>query len=197
MHRTGPILLAAAALLTGCSPGSSTPATVTVSSPAPAAATAPAESPASTDSDIFASQFHPCEVFTEEQFAEAGLGKHLNNTDNPVSNVRTCGFSPIDLGAFEGSFLVATDRLNRDEIEIQKLRTLEWPESEIEGIYVHQMPSQIRQCTAAVDVEWGRFLVGYRELGQGWEPELLCSASVAILESLISQIGGINAGQAR
>lgn len=196
MHRTGPILLAAAALLTGCSPGSSTPATVTVPSPAPAAATSPAEPSTPTDPGIFASQFHPCEVFTEEQFAEAGLGKHLNNTDNPASNVRTCGFNPQDLADFEGTFLVATDRIDREEIENQKLLILEWPQAEIGGLYVHEMPSQVRQCTAAVDFEWGRFLVGYRELGQGWEPEVLCSAPVAILESLVSQVGGINAAQA-
>src|SRR5699024_5478238 len=105
MHRTGPILLAAVALLTGCSPGSSTPATVTVPSPAPAAAISPAEPSTPTDPGIFASQFHPCEVFTEEQFAEAGLGKRLNAAEDPASRVKSCGFAHRSTDVYEGSFL--------------------------------------------------------------------------------------------
>ncbi|WJY92845.1 hypothetical protein CFAEC_10160 [Corynebacterium faecale] len=195
MHRSWSILLATTALLAGCSSGSSTPTTVTVTSPAPSGDSSVVTDRHPTNTDLFSSQFHPCEVFTEEQFAQAGLGKHLNTTENPGSNVQTCGFSPVDLEDLDGTYLVATDRTNRSQIENQRLLTLDWAQSGTEGIYVHEMPSEVRQCTAAIDFDWGRFLVGYRELGQGWEPEALCSASVSILESLISQAGGRNAAQ--
>ncbi|BAC19019.1 hypothetical protein HMPREF0290_2247 [Corynebacterium efficiens YS-314] len=188
MHRTGPILLAAAALLTGCSPGSSTPATDP--SPAPAAATSPAESPTPTDSGIFASQFHPCEVFTEEQFAAAGLGKRLIAAEDPASRVKSCGFAHQRTDVYEGSFLIATDTMDKWKILERELEPVDSAESEVEGIYTHQMPTEAQGCSAALDFEWGRFSVDYRELGEIADQEFLCSVSVAILESLIIQSGG-------
>ncbi|MBD8029080.1 DUF3558 family protein [Corynebacterium gallinarum] len=197
MHRTGPILLAAVALLTGCSPGSSTPATVTVPSPAPAAATSSAESTTPTDPGIFASQFHPCEVFTEEQFAEAGLGVRSRAAEDPQSVVKSCGFGlpgPNDVG---GNVLVATDRISWSEVAAQGLEPEYWSETEIEGVYTHKMPGQIRRCGAAIDVEWGRLLISYQEFGEGWDRSKLCSHPVEILKYLITQSGGIDAAQSR
>lgn len=192
MHRTGPILLAAVALLTGCSPGSSTPATVTVPSPAPAAATSSAESTTPTDPGIFASQFHPCEVFTEEQFAEAGLGVRSRAAEDPQSVVKSCGFGlpgPNDVG---GNVLVATDRISWSEVAEQGLEPEYWPETEIEGVYTHKMPGEIRRCTAAIDLEWGRFLVGYQEFGEGWNRDPLCRVPMRVLEFLINEAGGVH-----
>lgn len=189
MHRTGPILLAAAALLTGCSPGSSTPATVTVPSPAPAAATSPAESTTPTDPGIFASQFHPCEVFTEEQFAEAGLGKRTNAKEDPNSRVRACGINPLDLDSIPGTFLVGTDTTDRAHIRGLGLEEKEWPSSRVNDLYVHQILSQSRSCAAAVDFSWGRFFVSYQELGEGGPLDDVCAYSASTLESLILQMG--------
>lgn len=192
MHRTGPILLAAAALLTGCSPGSSSPPTVTAESPAPAAATTPAESSIPTNSGIFASQFHPCEVFTEEQFAEAGLGVRSRAAEDPQSVVKSCGFGlpgPNDVG---GNVLVATDRISWSEVAEQGLEPEYWSQTEIEGVYTHQMPGEIRRCTAVIDLEWGRFLVGYQEFGDGWSRDPLCRLPVRVLEFLINEAGGVH-----
>lgn len=187
MHRTGPILLAAVALLTGCSPGSSTPATVTVPSPAPAAATSSAESTTPTDPGIFASQFHPCEVFTEEQFAEAGLGVRSRAAEDPQSVVKSCGFGlpgPNDVG---GNVLVATDRISWSEVAEQGLEPEYWPETEIEGVYTHKMPGYGLTCVAAVDFNWGRFIASYVELGEGKDRAELCVIPVSVLASLIVQ----------
>lgn len=187
MHRTGPILLAAAALLTGCSPGSSSPPTVTAESPAPAAATTPAESSIPTNSGIFASQFHPCEVFTEEQFAEAGLGVRSRAAEDPQSVVKSCGFGlpgPNDVG---GNVLVATDRISWSEVAEQGLEPEYWSQTEIEGVYTHQMSDTALTCVAAVDFNWGRFIASYLELGRGRDRTELCVVPVSVLASLIAQ----------
>lgn len=190
MHRTGPILLAAVALLTGCSPGSSTPATVTVPSPAPAAATSSAESTTPTDPGIFASQFHPCEVFTEEQFAEAGLGKHLALADRSDERIQSCGFAVTPEKDRNGTYLVATDQIQRERVIELGLDPVDWGDSGESGIYVHKMPSTLQECSAAVDFAWGRFSVDYMESGADSRYELLCANAVQVLESLIEQAGG-------
>lgn len=195
MHRIGPVLLVTIALLTGCSPGSSTPATVTVSSPAPATATSPSESSDPIASDIFASQFHPCEVFTEEQFAEAGLGKHLELADRSDEMIRSCGFTAMNKDKYKGTFLVATDQADKERIQELDLEYEAWENKAVEGLYVHKMPSESRRCAAAFDFEWGRFTVDYMESGSEWESETLCEAPAAILESLIIQAGGIHGTQ--
>lgn len=195
MRRTWPILMATTALLMGCSSGDSTPITVTVTETPSTAPSVVADPVDPTEVGFFSEQFHPCEVFTEAQLQKAGLGERLRTTGNPESVVKSCGFAPIDLDAWKGSFLVATDQVDREHLSELALETFYWDESKTDGIYIHQMPGEVRECTAAVDYEWGRFLVGYRELGQGWEPEVLCADSVSILKSLISEAGGVYGNQ--
>lgn len=195
MHRSWSILLATTALLAGCSSGSSAPTTVTVTSPAPSGDSSVVTDRHPTNTDLFSSQFHPCEVFTEEQFAQAGLGKRLNVAEDPVSRVRSCAFAYQDTAVYEGSFLIGTDTVDKTRILELGLEPADWSASGAEGIYIHRMPTEARSCSAAYDFDWGRFFVDYRELGTGWDPEFLCSLNVEILTSLIEQGGGDNGTQ--
>lgn len=190
MRRTWPILVATTALFAGCSSGESTP-TTTIDSTS-AASPVVAQEEVTPEADFFSSQFHPCEAFSDVQFERAGLGDRTNATENPESVVKACGFTPRNLDDLAGTFLVGTDVIDQNRIADLELQSLKWQDSQIKEVYVHQMTGEARECTAAVDFEWGRFFVAYRELGEGWDPEELCSDSVSILEALILQSGGTN-----
>lgn len=190
MRRSWPILMAITALLAGCSSGSSTPATVTVTESPAASASLDDTVTDVKEVGFFSQQFHPCEAFTEEQLERAGLGEHSKAADGFENGIWTCGFRSSDVEALDGTFLVATDPMNREQIGELGFDPIGWAASDLEGIYVHKMPSQVRQCTAAIDYPWGRFLVGYRERGEGWDADALCSKPALILESLLIQAGG-------
>lgn len=177
-----------ALMLSGCVSGASSSTTVTVTESQSTAETSASE--AATEG-IFASQFDPCEEFSDEQLAAAGLGSRLGGPTQIGNGIIGCSFEPPKEKQLRGVFLVATDQLKIEEIKNQKLSPQEWNDSESEGLYVHQMPSDGRQCQAAIDFQWGRFVVDYMETGSGWEPEVLCAESARILESLVKEMGNI------
>lgn len=191
MRRTWPILMATAALLMGCSSGDSTPTTVTVTESPSTPTPEEGDQDAPTEASLFSQQFHPCEAFTEEQLQKAGLGKHLEMADRSGERIQSCGFSSGDPEK-SGTFLVATDVIDRPHVQELDLDPADWESEEVHGIYVHKMATTFRECNAAVDFEWGRLAVDYKESGDGWDRESLCSAPARILESLIIQAGGIN-----
>lgn len=190
MRRTWPILVATTALFAGCSSGESTP-TTTIDSTS-AASPVVAQEEITPEADFFSSQFHPCEAFSDVQFERAGLGKRSNATENPESVVKACGFGTPEPDDTGGNYLIATDLIDVDEVNDLELEPEDWVGASISGIYTHKMSGQVRQCTAAIDLKWGRFLVGYQEFGDTEEREILCSKPVSILESLVIQAGGIN-----
>lgn len=190
MHRSWSILLATTALLAGCSSGSSAPTTVTVTSPAPSGDSSVVTDRHPTNTDLFSSQFHPCEVFTEEQFAQAGLGVRSRAAENPDSVVKSCGFGLPGPNVAGGNVLVATDKIDMAQVETMGFEPELWSEVEIDRIYTHKMPGEVRRCGAAMDFDWGRFLISYQEFGEGWDRDELCPLPVSVLESLISQSGG-------
>lgn len=192
MRRTWPILMAATALLVGCSSGESTPATVTVTDSPSEPSPVVVEDEYPHEDGFFSSQFHPCEAFSEIQLERAGLGKRSNAGENPESVVKACGFGAANDVERKGAYLIATDQLDRQRLSELGLDSANWPDSAIEGIYIHLNPSQPRDCTASYDFEWGRFLVDHREFSDAQSSQDLCSESVKILESLILQAGGIH-----
>lgn len=174
-------------MLSGCVSGASSSTTVTVTESQSTAETSASE--AATEG-IFASQFDPCEEFSDEQLAAAGLGEKIKVPTNIGYGARGCSFGKVDPNDYSGTFLLATDLINRESVEKQGLKTRDLGTKEIPGIYVHEMESAARQCEAAVDFDWGRFTVGYYEAGTGWEPEQLCTESAQILENLIMELRG-------
>lgn len=195
MRRTWPILMATTALLMGCSSGDSTPITVTVTETPSTAPSVVADPVDPTEVGFFSEQFHPCEVFTEAQLQKAGLGERSNAAENPESVVRSCGFGEVRSTNSGGNYLVVTDVIDYNEAHRLGLEPNDWSESQVPGIYVHKMPGEVRQCTAALDLEWGRFAVGYQEFGDGWDRDSLCPKPVSVLESLIIQAGDPDGNQ--
>lgn len=192
MRRTWPILMATTALLMGCSSGDSTPITVTVTETPSTAPSVVADPVDPTEMGFFSEQFHPCEKFTEAQLQKAGLGEHLEIADRSGEQIQSCGFSSANSENHPGTFLVVTDVIDRLHIQELGLEPVDWTEGEGHRIYVHKMPTELRECNAAIDFEWGRLTVDYMESGDGWDFESLCSAPARILESLVIQAGRIN-----
>ncbi|QYR16865.1 DUF3558 domain-containing protein [Corynebacterium glutamicum] len=186
MRRICLLVCGIALTVAGCTSGSTTPATVTVT------ATPTSEEAASTEptNDILASQFHPCEVLTQEQFEEAGLGDRLNESAQIGWGALGCSFGKKDPADYSGTWLVSTDQVNRKRFEDLNVATLDWGTSRNPELYVHQLPDAEGQCEAAVDYEWGRFTVDYYERGVAWNPEALCSEAAQILDNLIFALGG-------
>nr|WP_245533922.1 DUF3558 family protein [Corynebacterium callunae] len=174
-------------MLSGCVSGASSSTTVTVTESQSTSGTLAVE-PATEG--IFASQFDPCEVFSDERFSSLGLGRQLANSSDMQFGAMGCSFAPNDFDKFKGVFLIATDQINRDRVQESGLNPVDWNQSRIPGLYIHEMSSQARQCEAAVDYDWGRFVVDYYEVGSGWEPNVLCPEAVRILEELILGAGG-------
>ncbi|ALC06469.1 hypothetical protein CDES_10465 [Corynebacterium deserti GIMN1.010] len=194
MRRLWLLLAGLATALVGCSGGTDIPATVTVTvdPDAPeteAAADSSLETSTVAENDIFASQFHPCEVLTIEQLQEAGLGEIHENDSSIGWGAQGCSFYPQDLEATRGMWLVSSDLVDRKHIADQGLITLDWGTEANPMLYVHSMPGAGRQCEAAVDFNWGRLTVDYFETGEGWEPETICSDAVRILDNLLIELG--------
>lgn len=187
MRRIWLLVCGIALTVTACTSGSTTPETVTVT------ATPISEEAATTEptNDILSSQFHPCEVLTQEQFEKAGLGVLIVEDAYLGSTGLGCSFGKADREDASGTWLISTDQVNRQFVENQDLETLDWGSAENPDLYVHQMSKTSRQCEAAVDYDWGRFTVNYLESGEGWEPEILCADAVDILENLIKELRGI------
>ncbi|ANE04532.1 DUF3558 family protein [Corynebacterium crudilactis] len=188
MRRTWLLLCGCALTISGCTSESSTPTTVTVTAESSSSEVASLNEPSN---DILASQFHPCEVLTQEQFHQAGLGDLIVEDSYLGSTGLGCSFGKSDREDFSGTWLVSTDQVDRQHFVNLDLETLDWGSEENPDLYVHQITETGRQCEAAVDYPWGRFTVDYLELGEGWEPEILCSDAVVILEDLIKQLRGI------
>ncbi|WP_293952668.1 DUF3558 domain-containing protein [uncultured Corynebacterium sp.] len=184
--------MATAALLMGCSSGDSTPTTVTVTESPSTPTPEEGDQDAPTEASLFSQQFHPCEAFTEEQLQKAGLGKQSNAAENPESVVRSCGFGFTGKNEASGNLLLATDKMNWQEVSDLNLDPEYWSGIQVDGLYTHKMPGNTRNCIAAVDLEWGRFMASYLEFGDGWDRRDLCTGPVFVLESLIKQSGGIN-----
>ncbi|NLZ58255.1 MAG: DUF3558 domain-containing protein, partial [Corynebacterium sp.] len=147
---------------------------------------------APTEASLFSQQFHPCEAFTEEQLQKAGLGKQSNAAENPESVVRSCGFGVVDGAEQRGAYLVATDRLGRQQVNQLELKPTDWASAAVDGIYVHSKANESADCIAAYDFEWGRFMVHYGAFGYEGKSHDLCDRPVDVLESLILQAGGIH-----
>ena len=186
MRRIWLLLCGIALTVAGCTSGSTTPATVTIT------ATPTSEEAASTEptNDILASQFHPCEVLTQEQFKEAGLDEQMDQSTDLGSLALGCSFSGSNLDEFSGIWLVSTDNVNRQYVSQLNLETIDWGTISNPDIYIQEVSENIRQCEAASDYEWGRLTVTYFESGEGWEPEVLCPGAVQILDKLIEEIEG-------
>ncbi|WP_282101407.1 DUF3558 family protein [Corynebacterium callunae] len=172
-------------MLSGCVSGASSSTTVTVTESQSTAETSASE--AATEG-IFASQFDPCEEFSDEQLAAVGLVFRVEVPAMP-QRIKACGFGHQE-DSFSGSFLLATDPAGFDEIESQGLEPLQVKESIAGTIYIHKIPDNSRQCVASVDFNWGRFSVDYFETGEGWDQQALCEEPVEILDSLITVIRG-------
>lgn len=186
MRRIWLLLCGIAIAVTGCTSGSTTPETVTVTA-TPNSAEATSTEPAN---DILASQFHPCEVLTQEQFEKAGLGEKLNESAQIGWGALGCSFGKQDSSDYSGTWLVSTDQVNRKYFEDLRAVTIDWGTTRNPELYVHQLPNAEGQCEAAVDYEWGRFTVDYYERGAAWKPEALCTEAAQILDNLIFALGG-------
>lgn len=192
MRRSWPILMAITALSAGCSSGSSTPATVTVTESPAASASLDDTVTDAKEVGFFSQQFHPCEAFTEEQLERAGLGKRSNAAENPESVVKACGFGVADGVTPKGAYLIATDLLDRPRINQLGLEPVDWKSAVAEGIYVHSKADGSDDCIASYDFDWGRFVVHYGAFGSEGKPYELCDRPIDVLESLILQAGGIH-----
>lgn len=182
MRRAWLVLCMTACVLSGCATGESVSTTVTVTE---SQSTTEISTTFQTEEGIFASQFDPCEVFSDEDFTNLGLGKQIATSADMNFGSLGCSFASNDFEKFKGVFLVATDQIDRERVQEEGLDPVDWDGSRVPELYIHKMPSQARQCEAAVDYDWGRFVVDYYEVGSGWEPNVLCAEAVRILEELI------------
>lgn len=195
MRRFWPVPCALTVLLTGCATGVSGeegPSTVTVTvgeQPAGTSAAGEAGAMPVPSTGVFASQFDPCEVFSEEQLRRAGLDWATKVPPLPA-HLRACGYVHQDMETYRGAFLIATDPISIREVQARGMDPRPVEGAAVEGIYTHRMPGGSRECSAAVDFHWGRFSVDYLETGEGWDEVALCAEPIKVLESLITQSGG-------
>lgn len=135
-------------------------------------------------------QFDPCTDLTEEQLSAAGLVGRIDR-DSGDPSIYHCGWIHQDRGANPGVFLVGTDQSDKKKLEQQQLEVSDWAMAATDDVYVHRMGVGIDEsCAAALDLEWGRFMVTYSDLGSEEEYLTVCPRSVEMLDLLMIQIGG-------
>ncbi|BAU96634.1 hypothetical protein N24_2372 [Corynebacterium suranareeae] len=186
MRRTWLLICGTTLAVTGCSGGSTTPVTVTVTE----AATSEEASSIEPSNDVLASQFHPCEVLTQEQFENAGLIELVDQDTDLGTLASGCTFRQSNTLDLPGIWMVATDTVDREYVRALSLETIDWGTKKNPDIYVQQVSLNARQCEAANDYDWGRLTVTYFETGEVWEPEILCPGAVQTLDNLLEEIEG-------
>lgn len=190
-------ILAAALLLTACTPLIDDASSPTSAVPSGPATTSAAPQPLALELGEFDPEgdftvIDPCTEIPEEVYAASGLGEVTYGPSYERELSAKCSYN-ADSVSKDGLFIVTGDRVPKSRV-IELGYLLEPPvQSALEGVYFHHMGIDMdTACSAAIHTTRGRFVVNYGELNTDTTQLANCGTALEHLERIIHYLGENN-----
>lgn len=191
------IILAAALLLTACTPLIDDASSPTSAVPSGPATTSAAPLPLALELGEFDPEgdftvIDPCTEIPEEVYTAAGLGEVVYGPSYERELSAKCSYN-ADSVSKDGLFIVTGDRVPKSRV-IELGYLLEPPvQSDLNGVYFHHLGVDISTaCSAVVHTTRGRLVVNYGESLTDTTQLANCGTALEHLEKIIHYLGENN-----